>query len=173
MAVLCRLSYSSDDRKPMIRAPRPARRALIVLVVALVAACGQSTGALEGHERGTLRIEGADGEVALDVAIADTSLARARGLMGVKELGEREGMVFLHDEPTDGAFTMRDTLIPLSLGVWGPDRRLLAILDMVPCRAEPCPNYEPGMAWVGAVEVNLGFFDRNGIAVGDPVRLER
>ena len=93
--------------------------------------------------------------------------------MGVEELGERQGMVFLHGEPDEGAFTMRETLIPLSLGVWGPEGRLRAILDMVPCRAEPCPTYDPGVAWVGAVEVNLGLFERNGIGVGDPVRLER
>ncbi|MGH2685230.1 MAG: DUF192 domain-containing protein, partial [Actinomycetota bacterium] len=70
-------------------------------------------------------------------------------------------------------FTMRNTLIPLSLGVWGPEGRLLSIIDMVPCEGEPCPVYDPGVAWRSAVEVNLGFFDRNRIDVGDPIRLER
>ena len=145
---------------------------LIAVVAAVIAGCGQTTGALEGHERGTLRIAAAEGEVTVDVAIVETSLARARGLMGVEQLGEREGMVFL-DELGPGTFTMRGTLIPLSLGVWGPDRRFRAFLDMVPCRGEPCPTYDPGVPWVGAVEVNQGFFDRHGIAVGDEVRLER
>jgi uncharacterized membrane protein (UPF0127 family) len=157
----------------MIRAPRPVRRALIVLFAALTAGCGGSSGALEGHERGTLRIVGDEGEVALDVAIAEDPAERSAGLMGILELGESEGMVFLPGDVGEGSFTMRGTLIPLSLGVWGPDGRLRAILDMVPCEEEPCPSYDPGVEWLGAVEVNRGFFERNGIGVGDRVRLER
>jgi uncharacterized membrane protein (UPF0127 family) len=48
-----------------------------------------------------------------------------------------------------------------------------AILDMEPCRKDPCTIYDPGIAWIGALEVNQGFFDRTGVSEGDPVRLER
>ena len=137
----------------------------------LTAGCsGESQPA--GPARGTLTITG-ERPVTVDVQIAESPADRERGLMGVEALGERQGMVFLLNEPTRSEFTMRDTLIPLSLGVWGPDQRLSAVLDMDPCEAEPCPAYDPGVTWIGAVEVNQGFFDDHGVGVGDRVRLER
>jgi uncharacterized protein len=112
------------------------------------------------------------GPVELQVAVADTPEERATGLMGVENLGENQGMVFLHDEPTLSGFWMKDTLIPLSLAVWDEDGTILSILDMEPCPEEPCPTYDPGEAWIGAVEVNQGYFDEQGIGVGDVVRLQ-
>ena len=159
MAVLCRLSYSSDDH--MIR--RRSGPAFLLLLMA----CSGGRGDLP---RATLTFEGV---VEVEVQVAEAPEDRARGLMGVEDLAELEGMVFLAEEPTRGTFTMRDTLIPLSLGVWGTDRRLAAIVDMDPCRAEPCPSYDPGVEWIGAVEVNQGFFERHGVSIGARVRLER
>ena len=53
------------------------------------------------------------------------------------------------------------------------DGRVLDIVDMEPCRADPCPVYDPGVRYVAAVEVNQGAFERLGVAVGDVARLER
>ena len=167
MAVLCRLSYSSVQHMIGLRLqPRP-----LILAVLLLTACGGADRG--GSGEATLTLHGDRGPVRLQVDIAESPEERTRGLMGVERLGELEGMVFLLDQPTRSSFTMRNTLIPLSLGVWGPDGRLEAIVDMDPCRKEPCPLYDPGVAWVGAVEVNQGVFAERGIAVGDRVRLER
>ena len=68
---------------------------------------------------------------------------------------------------------MKNTLIPLSIAFWDRNGVIAAIMDMQPCRAEPCPRYRPGIMYVGAVEVNQGFFEDHGVEVGDRVELER
>jgi hypothetical protein len=67
---------------------------------------------------------------------------------------------------------MKDTLIPLSIAFWDERDRIVAILDLDPCREDPCPVYSPGASYVGAVEANQGYFDRHGVETGDVVRLE-
>jgi uncharacterized membrane protein (UPF0127 family) len=145
--------------------------ATAVAVLAL-AAC-RPAAPVEGLPRGTLLIEGNSGEVRVDVSIAETREAKARGLMGVEEMDPDTGMVFLQDEPARISFWMKDTLIPLSIAFWGSDRRIATILDMEPCRTSTCPTYDPEIEWVGALEVNQGFFAEHGIEEGAPVRLER
>jgi uncharacterized membrane protein (UPF0127 family) len=158
---------------------RRTRRAFVFLALILASACGDGgTGQRQGEEeplfsRGTLVIETDGGSVVLDVEIAETRRARATGLMGRESLPEDAGMVFLERQPVRLSFWMKDTLIPLSIAFWGEENEILAILDMEPCRADPCPTHDPGVAWTGAVEVNQGFFTRNGVEVGDEVTLER
>ena len=156
-----------------------SRPAIAALVTALfLAACSPGSSPADGTSgpsfgEATLIIETESGEVRLRVEVADTPEERSQGLMFREELAPDGGMVFLHDEETTGAFWMKDTLIPLSLAVWGPDGRIRSVLDMEPCREDSCPSYDPEVSWVGAVEVNQGFFDRTGVEVGDRVRLER
>jgi uncharacterized membrane protein (UPF0127 family) len=115
----------------------------------------------------------ADGPVTLRVEIADTPLARSRGLMGRRHLAPKAGMAFLFDHPTENRFWMKNTLIPLSIAFWGEAGRIVSIVDMVPCREGPCPLYSAGTPYIGAVEVNRGFFRAHGVRVGDRVELQR
>src|SRR5919106_2877677 len=154
---------------------RPAMAALVAIIV--LGACS-SPPSSPGDDPGgpafgeaSLVIQTDSGEVHVEVEVADSPEERARGLMFREELPPDGGMVFLQEEPARGTFWMKDTLIPLSLAVWGPGGRIRSILDMEPCREDPCPSYDPEAAWIGAVEVNRGFFDRNGVRVGDRVRL--
>jgi uncharacterized membrane protein (UPF0127 family) len=149
----------------MIEAVRRLRPAIAAALV-LLAACGEPAEA-------TLVIETGSDDVEVAVEVADTVRERSVGLMNRTELDPDAGMVFLVPEPTDGAFWMKDTLIPLSIAFWDQEGRIFRILDMEPCRREPCPLYEPGGRWSGAVEVNQGFFQDRGVEVGDRVRLER
>lgn len=91
--------------------------------------------------------------------------------MGRSTLTPDAGMVFVFDEKTDEPFWMKDTLIPLSIAFWGDDGRVTDILDMQPCDADPCPTYTPRTPYTRALEMNLGWFDRQGIRIGDPVDL--
>ena|SRR2546425_8040904 len=122
---------------------------------------------------GTVTIRTASGPVRLAAQIADSDAARQRGLMNRRSLGPDSGMVFLFDGPTSVGFWMKDTLIPLDIAYWTPGGRIVAIRRMVPCRSEPCRLYSPGQAYVGAVEVNAGFFADHGVRLGDIVRLLR
>jgi uncharacterized membrane protein (UPF0127 family) len=145
---------------------------VIVLATALVVGigCGQRV-ARSGLPRGSL-IMGPD-RVVLHVEIAETEAARQRGLMDRTSLAPDTGMAFLFDSPVQTSFYMKDTLIPLSIAFWDQTRRIVTILDMAPCRANPCPDYYAQRPYVGAVEANQGFFSEHGIAIGDEVELER
>lgn len=93
--------------------------------------------------------------------------------MGRESLSHSSGMVFLFDEATNAAFWMKDTVIPLSVAFWDKGGRILAILDMTPCRSDPCPTYRPGTRYSGAVEVNRGLFQELGVSAGDSIELQR
>jgi uncharacterized protein len=150
----------------MIEAPRRVGTTWLLVIAALVSSCAkEATGP-------RLIIETAGGEVELNVEIADTPDEQTRGLMSRKELAPDAGMVFVHNTATESNFWMKNTLIPLSLAVWEEGGKIAAILDMEPCKTDSCVIYEPGVPWVGAVEVNQGFFAENGVKVGDQVRLE-
>jgi hypothetical protein len=47
----------------------------------------------------------------------------------------------------------------------------LRILDMEPCRQDPCPLYDPRATYRGALEVDKGAFQRWGVKVGDTLRV--
>ena len=149
---------------------RPASALLFALILA---GCGGSAPPVETLPTGVLHIETSSEEVLVEVSIADTPESRQQGLMGIEEMGEDTGMVFLEDQPVQQAFWMKDTLIPLSIAFWDEQGRIQAILDMEPCREDPCRLYDPGVTWIGAVEVNEGFFTDHGVETGDTVTLER
>jgi len=112
-----------------------------------------------------------DGPVRLTVEAADTPAEREHGLMERTSLGADEGMVFLFDGPTDGQFWMKDTLIPLSIAFWDEAGRIVGIRNMDPCTADPCPTYGVAEPYVGALEVNQGFFGEHGVVTGDRIEL--
>jgi uncharacterized membrane protein (UPF0127 family) len=145
------------------------RLAALLVALALTAACGGSDEA----SRATASIATSTGEVRVDVELAETRDARREGLMHRESLPEGSGMLFLYDAPATGGFWMKSTLIPLSIAFLDGDGRILRILDMEPCEADPCPLYPPGVAYISALEVNQGAFERWGVEVGDLVTLER
>jgi hypothetical protein len=143
---------------------------VLVALALLAAACSSST-----HQRllprGTLHVRTDSGAATLSVEVAADGRARSVGLMGRPRLAPDAGMVFMFDEPGSGGFWMKNTLIPLSIAFWDRSGRILKILDMTPCRADPCPVYYPGVVYVGAVETNRGWFAAHGVRPGDRVAL--
>lgn len=139
-----------------------------LLVAIFVPACGAAGDAAAP----TAIITTSAGAVAFDVEIADSQAERERGLMGRTDLADDAGMVFLFDGATTGSFWMKDTPLPLSIAFWDADGRIVGLLDMQPCTTDRCPTYNPGVPYVGALEVNLGAFEANGVALGDAVRLD-
>ncbi len=111
--------------------------------------------------------------VTLQVRIAETPETQQRGLMFVESLPTLEGMAFIWDEPGNRAFHMKDTLIPLDIAFWDENMRIINIIQMQPCRADPCPVHRSSRPAVGAVEVNQGLFGSEGVRVGDVVTLAR
>jgi uncharacterized protein len=149
-------------------------RSAVVLLMLFAAACGSSPSpSTSGPGSATLQIRTADGVRSFDVEVADTMAERRTGLMGRESLSPFDGMAFLWADPVQSSFWMKDTLIPLSIAFWDQDGRIVSIMDMEPCRADPCPTYGPDAPFVGAVEVAMGELERQGVGVGDTVDLTR
>lgn len=121
---------------------------------------------------GTLEIEGGE-PLVLEVDLALTSNAQARGLMEVEEIPDDYGMVFLWADPGQHGFYMKNTLIPLDIAWWNAEGEIVDIQTMEPCTADPCRTYVPADTHIGAVEVNAGLFASKGVEVGDRVTLTR
>jgi uncharacterized membrane protein (UPF0127 family) len=105
------------------------------------------------------RLEPLDGPaVTVRLEIAADPAARARGLMGRREVPEGTGMVFLYPEDVAEAFWMKNTLVPLSIAFVAADGRVVSVAEMTPCEADPCPTYAPAGPYRYAVELTAGAF---------------
>ena len=124
-----------------------------------------------GHAK--VLIDTEEGSVIIDAEQADSPEQRAYGLMFRESLGEDEGMVFLFFEEVQGGFYMKNTLIPLSIAFFDGEGKIVDILDMEPCEADPCRIYTPDEPYEGALEVNQGAFDEWGVQEGDRVTITR
>jgi uncharacterized membrane protein (UPF0127 family) len=102
--------------------------------------------------------------VRLEVA-ADPA-ARARGLMGRRQVPEGTGMVFLYPSDVAEAFWMKNTLVPLSIAFVAADGRVVSVAEMTPCEADPCPSYPPAGPYRYAVELAAGSFGDAGVGPG-------
>lgn len=122
-------------------------------------------------KRRIIEIISGKGKTKLAVQVADTQRKKEQGLKFVWLLPENEGMLFVFLKKTAGGFWMMDTYIPLSIAFVDSDGTILEIFDMFPCKGSPCPIYHPRFFYQYAIEVNLGWFQRNGIKEGDYVRI--
>jgi uncharacterized membrane protein (UPF0127 family) len=122
---------------------------------------------------GTAVITTAHARLSVRVEIAATEQAREQGLMFRRRLAPRAGMAFVWPEDVQAAFWMKNTLIPLSVAFYDRKGRIVRIIDMAPCRADPCPVYDPKTTYRGALEVNRGAFKRWKVHVGDRITVRR
>lgn len=128
--------------------------------------CGPSSQGLTGSRWETVDLKIKGKTVAAMIAGDDSS--RQLGLMYRKseDLGESQGMLFIFHESEPRSFWMKNTLIPLSIAFIDDSGKILEIADMKPhdeahTRSINSVRY--------ALEVNQGWFQRNGIAVGDAI----
>jgi len=122
--------------------------------VAVAAACSSGGLGLPGFSTQEVAVGGETWAV----AVADDAAERARGLMGVSDLGGLRGMLFVFPGDASAAFWMKDTLLALDVAFFAADGSLVDLLEMVPCEADPCPVYQPAGVYRYALEVPLGGF---------------
>ena len=116
-----------------------------------------------------VRLTAADGRThQVRVELAATPPDRQRGLMQRESMADDAGMLFVFPEDTDGAFWMKDTLIPLSIAFIAADGRIVDLKDMQP---QSTDLHAPRARYRYALEVNQGYFARAGIRAGDRVEL--
>ncbi len=102
----------------------------------------------------------------LTVEVADTQETRNQGLMDQKSLEENTGMLFVFENESRVSFWMKDTDIPLSIAFIAADGTIRQIEDMEP---ESLASVSSSRNVLYALEVNQGWFNQNGIVVGDRV----
>lgn len=117
-----------------------------------------------------LTVTSADGQasVTLTVEIANRSDQHRRGLMFRQSMDELAGMLFVFQGDRTGGFWMRNTLIPLDIAYLGADGTVLEIVHGVPLSLE---NLTPSQPYRYTLEVNGGWFERQGFGVGDRVAI--
>jgi uncharacterized protein len=100
----------------------------------------------------------------LTVEVSCDDLSRRRGLQDREHLAEDAGMLFVFPRDERQDFWMKSTLIPLSIAFLDLDGKILQIEDMKPHDES---NTTSNSKVRFAVEVNKGWFQKNGIGVGD------
>lgn len=103
----------------------------------------------------------------IQVEVADTQPTQQMGLMFRKRLGKDQGMVFVFERPAQRSFWMKNTLIPLSIAYMDGKGTILNILDMRPRDLSSYLSAGPAQY---ALEMNQGWFIRNGVKPGDKVQ---
>lgn len=102
----------------------------------------------------------------LRVEVASDELSRKLGLMDRRSLPESSGMLFVYAQADALGFWMHRTHIPLSIAFLSDDGKILQIEDMKP---HDETHTRSNMKVRYALEVNQGWFRRNGIGVGDSI----
>jgi uncharacterized membrane protein (UPF0127 family) len=100
----------------------------------------------------------------LTVEVAATPAARSQGLMFRETLPEDHGMLFIWPREQRIAMWMKNTAIPLSVAFIDREFRILNIADMEPFSTRIHASSAPALF---ALEVQRGWFARNGISAGD------
>ena len=104
------------------------------------------------------------------VEVARTGEERAVGLMGRTSLGKEEGMFFIFEDEGVHGFWMKNTLLPLSIAFIDREGKIMWIADMQPLTLS---THNPPGPVLYAMEMNKGWFAKNGIKVGDIVRFSK
>jgi uncharacterized membrane protein (UPF0127 family) len=104
----------------------------------------------------------------LTVEIARSEKQRRRGLMYREELDWNSGMLFIFENERVLSFWMKDTKIPLSIAFIDKYGKVTDIFDMKPYSLDAVTSTQKCRY---ALEVNRGFFEESGLAVGDTIDL--
>ncbi len=102
------------------------------------------------------------------VEIADCDQSRAQGLMQRVTLDEDRGMLFVFEESATRSFWMKETYIPLSIAYLDEGGSITNIEDMAPLDLSSVRSTVPARY---ALEMNEGWFERNGVRAGDQIDL--
>ena len=99
-------------------------------------------------------------ELALDLQ------EQSHGLMGRPQLKSDQGMFFVYEKPRILSFWMKGTLIPLSIGFFDQNHRLINVEEMSVPAGAVFPEYLSKKKAMYALEMPAGWFKKNGIEEG-------
>ena len=111
------------------------------------------------------------GPLEIEAELALTNPEVVTGMMFRKEIGEKEGMLFVFRDETRRSFWMKNVPIPLTCAYIDGEGTILEIHDMKALDESPIYSKSDKIQYV--LEMKHGWFERNRIEVGTVVRTER
>ena len=111
------------------------------------------------------------GAAELTVEIADENLERMAGMMHRTTMPKNEGMLFVFPKQHQTGFWMKNTTVPLSIAYIDPASRVIEIHDLQPGNTKPAESRSARVQY--ALEVNQGWFAKNGIKPGAVLATDR
>lgn len=142
---------------------KPAFLALIAILTLLPPAFAQDAAQPQLPTK-TLTVN----EKKITAEIADKPMQRTMGLMFREKLDPDSGMLFIMPRPGPASFWMKNTKIPLSVAYINDSGMILEIHDLKPHDETPVPSQFSTILY--ALEMDQGWFTKNGILPGDTLR---
>jgi uncharacterized membrane protein (UPF0127 family) len=109
------------------------------------------------------------GEHTLSVELASTPDQWYRGLMHRKQLGDDAGMLFIYPDSKTRRFWMKNTYIPLSVGLFDEQRHLVEVFHLDPPRSVMQVTFPETVSKHPAryaLEVPQGWFEDHNVEIG-------
>ena len=150
------------------------RRAVVGAAVALALLTAAIWTTIDKRKLPTMQLETPNGTIVVEVA--DTPARRSAGFSNRRGLSGVDGLLLKWDVPGRHPIWMAEMQFALDLAWLDPDGRVVAVLANVPpCRADPCPLYEPDgtEASLAVLEMPAGTTSRHRIGVAATLRQSR
>lgn len=113
-------------------------------------------------------VEGNGRSERLTVEVAARASERITGLMFRQQLAEDRGMLFLFAGEEHGGFWMRNTYVPLTIAYLDANGTVVDMKDGKPLDETVLTPAKP---YRMVLEVNQGWFERHGLAIGSVVKV--
>lgn len=95
---------------------------------------------------------------------------RAKGLMFRPSLPRGRALLFVFDALDFHAIWMKNCRFPIDIVWLDEERKVVHVAPRVPpCRADPCPSYQPMRRSSYVIEMNAGDAKREKLAIGTTV----
>jgi uncharacterized membrane protein (UPF0127 family) len=145
-----------------MRLPRPHSLALVAVALSVAAALAAATAVVP--------LTLPSGKVLqAEVMVEDED--RAMGLMFRPSLPLDRGMIFVFETADFHGIWMKNCRFPIDILWLDEERRVVHVAESVPpCKADPCPVYNPMRRASYVIELNAGQARREKAVVGAPIR---
>lgn len=108
----------------------------------------------------------------INLEIAKTEKQRRTGLMHRDKLVKKSGMLFIFEQENVQRVWMKDTLISLDVIFISAQNKVVSFFkSLKPCKKKDCDIYTSTEKAKYMLEVNAGLIEREGIEIGQKVRL--
>ncbi len=121
------------------------------------------------QESSAIVIHTGSGNNLVKVEVVSNPIDLEKGLMNRTHLDGDSGMLFVFPYESKWSFWMKNTLIPLDMIYVNSRLKIVDITTMQPCKADPCPDYNPIAQAKYVLEVNAGYSAAHNITIGDEI----